>query len=191
MGGESLVKLGGLEDRCEQLKKIDSLIIAACGTSYLAGMYGANLMKELGCFKFVNAITAGEIKERDFPKQNGGFLSISQSGETMDLLIPFRLALKHNLTRINIVNKVNSTLARENPCGVFLNCGREFSVASTKAFVCQVVCLTLVALWFAQNKNFNATKKLRAKIMKELKVLSANMKATLESVNEKSIEIAA
>lgn len=93
--------------------------------------------------------------------------------------------------RINIVNKINSTLARENDCGVFLNCGREFSVASTKAFVCQVTVLTLVAIWFAQNKNFNATKNMRAKMINELKMLSANMKKTIDSVNEKSIEIAA
>lgn len=83
----------------------------------------------------------------------------------MDLLIPFRLAAENDQKRINIVNKVNSTLARENNCGVFLNCGREFSVASTKAFVCQVTCLILVAVWFAQYKNFNATKKMRAKVI--------------------------
>lgn len=147
--GDNLVKLGGFENQAEKLRKIDNLIIAACGTSHLAGLYGENLMMELGCFKFVQSITAGEIKERDLPKQNGGFLSISQSGETMDLLIPFRLAAKHGLTRLNVVNKVNSTLARENECGIFLNCGREFSVASTKAFVCQVTVMTLVALWFA------------------------------------------
>lgn len=76
----------------------------------------------------------------------------------MDLLIPFRKAGEHNMTRINVVNKVNSTLARENECGVFLNCGREFSVASTKAFSCQVVALILTSVWFAQYKNFNATK---------------------------------
>lgn len=67
----------------------------------------------------------------------------------MDLLIPFRMALEAGQTRINIVNKVNSTLARENNCGIFLNCGREFSVASTKAFTCQVVAITLVSIWFA------------------------------------------
>ena len=93
-------------------------------------------MNELGCFTTVTAKTAAEIYKRDFPKTNGGFMSISQSGETMDLLIPFRKALANNMTRINIVNKVNSTLARENECGLFLNCGREFSVASTKAFSC-------------------------------------------------------
>jgi len=133
-------------------------------------------MRDLGCFKYVQALIASEINHRDFPKQNGGFLSISQSGETMDLLIPFRKALENGQQRINVVNKVNSTLARENNCGIFLNCGREFSVASTKAFMCQVTVLTLVAIWFAQNKNFNATKKLRAKMMNELKMLSANVK---------------
>lgn len=73
----------------------------------------------------------------------------------MDLLIPFRLAEKMGLHRINVVNKVNSTLARENNCGVFLNCGRELSVASTKAYISQVVVLTLVALWFSQMKSYN------------------------------------
>ena len=108
-----------------------------------------HLMRELGCFRTVTAKTASEIGKRDYPRTGGGFLSISQSGETMDLLIPFRLAAEHGQTRINIVNKVNSTLARENKCGVYLNCGREFSVASTKAFTCQVVAIALIAIWFA------------------------------------------
>ena len=56
------------------------------------------------------------------------------------------------------MNKVNSTLARENKVGVFLNCGRELSVASTKAYISQVVVLLLVTMWFAQRKNFNGTK---------------------------------
>lgn len=191
MGGDNMVKLGGMDRSREQLCQVDNLIIAACGTSHLAGKYGEHLMKELGCFKYVESLIASEINDRDLPKSNGGFISISQSGETMDLLIPFRKAADHGLARINVVNKVNSTLARENNCGVFLNCGREFSVASTKAFICQVVVLNLVAIWFAQNKNFNATKKLRAKIMNELKMLSTNMKKTLESVPPMSAQIAA
>ena len=67
----------------------------------------------------------------------------------MDLLIPFRKAKEAGIQRINVVNKVMSTLAREEKCGVFLNCGRELSVASTKAFVSQVTVLALVSLWFA------------------------------------------
>jgi glucosamine--fructose-6-phosphate aminotransferase (isomerizing) len=60
-GGDNLVKLGGLDHELEKLKRVDSLIIAACGTSLLAGLYGEAIMKELGCFKFVNCISAGEI----------------------------------------------------------------------------------------------------------------------------------
>ena len=51
--------------------------------------------------------------------------------------------------------------------------------------------MTLIAVWFAQNKNFTATKKLRGKIINELKMLSANIKCTLANINEKSQEIAA
>lgn len=87
-----MVKLGGLDQKRDKLIEIDNLIIAACGTSHNAGSYGQYLMSELGCFKYVESLMASEIKERDLPKKNGGFLSISQSGETMDLLIPFRLA---------------------------------------------------------------------------------------------------
>jgi glutamine---fructose-6-phosphate transaminase (isomerizing) len=73
-------------------------------------------------------------------------------------LIPFRKAAKHDMLRVNVVNNVNSTLARENHVGVYLNCGRELSVASTKAYISQVVVLLLITMWFGQNKNFNGTK---------------------------------
>ena len=108
----------------------------------------------------------------------------------MDLLIPFRLADKMGLQRINVVNKVNSTLARENNCGVFLNCGRELSVASTKAYISQVVVLTIVALWFSQMKSYNQTKRIRARFIHELRNLSENMRTTLSTVNEFSQRMA-
>jgi glutamine---fructose-6-phosphate transaminase (isomerizing) len=77
MGGENMVKLGGLDAKREELVKIDNLIIAACGTSNNAGRYGEYLMRELGCFKYVESIIASEIFDRDLPKKNGGFISIS------------------------------------------------------------------------------------------------------------------
>jgi len=108
----------------------------------------------------------------------------------MDLLIPFRLADKCGMTRINVVNKVNSTLARENKCGVFINCGRELSVASTKAYTSQVVVLTLVALWFSQRKNYNGTKRLRMQIMKELQLLPDFMQKALDTCEDFSKSVA-
>lgn len=122
----------------------------------------------------MQAIAASEITPDDFKfkkREQAALLCVSQSGETMDLLNPFRMAKEMGLKRINVVNKVNSTLARENDCGVFINCGRELSVASTKAYIGQVVVLTLVALWFSQNKSYNASKKLRVQYIHELKCL--------------------
>lgn len=93
-------------------------------------------MREFGCFKTVDVKIASEILEEDFPEINGGLLSVSQSGETTDLLKPFELAGEKGLMRFNIVNNVESTLARGAKCGIFVNAGKEISIASTKAFIC-------------------------------------------------------
>ena len=138
-------------------------------------------MRDLDIFSYVEAKMASEIQDCDLHLlKNGGFLSVSQSGETMDLLDPFRKAKVAGLTRLNVVNKVMSTLAREENCGVFLNCGRELSVASTKAFISQVTVLTLVTLWFAQKRQYKKTKKVRAAIVSELRLLSGKMKKCID-----------
>ena len=153
-----MVRLGGLEKKQDDLMEVENLVMAACGTSHYATRYAEHIMNKLGCFEFVECKIASEITADDLRFKNprqAAILCVSQSGETMDLLIPFRLAEKMGLQRLNVVNKVNSTLARENNCGVFLNCGRELSVASTKAYITQVVVLLLVALWFSQRKSYN------------------------------------
>jgi glucosamine--fructose-6-phosphate aminotransferase (isomerizing) len=129
--------------------EIENLIIGACGTSFNASMVGAYFMKKLGCFNTVQPIVASEITRLDFPHNHVGLLSVSQSGETKDLLMILDVAKECGATCFNIVNKVESTLAREVKCGVFLNAGREISVASTKAFTTQVAVLALVAIWFS------------------------------------------
>lgn len=93
-------------------------------------------MRLLGCFKTVEVKIASEITKEDFPLTKGGLLSVSQSGMTTDLLRPFKEAGELGVTRFNIVNNVESTLAREAKCGLFLNAGKEISIASTKAFIC-------------------------------------------------------
>lgn len=133
---EGIVKLGGLDNDEEELINIENLMIAACGTSYYASNYGSYLMREFGCFQMIEVKIASEIQEKDFPKRNGGLLCVSQSGETTDVLAPFREAGRLGIKRFNIVNNVESTLAREAKCGVFVNAGKETSIASTKAFLC-------------------------------------------------------
>ena len=177
MSNKAMVRLGGLEANVDNLLEVENVIMAACGTSHYATKYAEVIMNNLGCFQYVDCKIASEITYEDlqfkYPHQ-AMMISVSQSGETMDLLIPFRKAKEKGLQRLNVVNKVFSTLARENNCGVFLNCGPEFSVASTKAYTTQVVVLTLVALWFSQRKSYNQTKRKRIAYINELKNLSKN-----------------
>lgn len=52
-------------------------MIAACGTSYYASLYGQHLMREFGCFEMVDVKIASEISEEDLTIENGGFLAVS------------------------------------------------------------------------------------------------------------------
>lgn len=63
-----------------------------------------------------------------------------------------QLAQDRNIKMISVVNAVGSHLARQTGCGVYLNAGREVAVASTKAFTSQVLVLTLIATWCAQQR---------------------------------------
>jgi glucosamine--fructose-6-phosphate aminotransferase (isomerizing) len=77
---------------------------------------------------------------------------------------------------------VDSLIAREVDCGVYLNAGHEVAVASTKAFTCQVVVLNLIAVWFAQKKNIHMME--RVHILSNLKQLSIQLDSVLDSIKE-------
>jgi glucosamine--fructose-6-phosphate aminotransferase (isomerizing) len=177
-----MVKLGGLDNDEPELINIENLLIAACGTSYYASLYGSLLMREFGCFNMIEVKIASEIQEKDFPVRNGGLLCVSQSGETTDLLKPFREAEELGLKRFNIVNNVESTLAREAKCGVFVNAGKESSIASTKAYLCQVIAFSLITIWFASRVNYKHSKQRRIKLWSELNTLSEKVKQVVTSV---------
>jgi len=132
---------------------VKNLLVAACGTSLFAGMYGARLMRALKCFDTVSTVDASEVQPETLPNQNGGMLVVSQSGETKDTHRALVHAEDVALPRFSVVNQVGSLIARTTKCGVYLNAGREHAVASTKAFTTQVVALALVAGWFAQYRH--------------------------------------
>lgn len=164
--------MGGLDHKKQELLTMENLIIAACGTSCYAGLYGAYLFKKLQSFNTVQVIPASEVNPDDFPVKGPGLLNISQSGETADLLRVVDMATAVGVMQFNVVNKVESSLARKVPVGVFLNAGREVSVASTKAFTSQVVVLALIACWFSQNRHPTKFQKERAQIIKDLSTIS-------------------
>jgi len=177
------VKLGGLEQHLDILKSIENIILLGCGTSYFASQYGAYHLKKLCNFNTVQVVDGADFNENDIPKiGNTAIIMVSQSGETKDLHRCVDIAKKNNITTIGVVNVVDSLIAREVDCGVYCNAGREIGVASTKSFISQVVCLSLIAIWFSGIQNTN--RKIREKYISDLQNLSNDIKITLESVRE-------
>lgn len=126
------------------IKKTRSLFITAAGTSYHAGL----LMK----FRLQNeakirceTILAGEFKEHaGFVGKGSVVITLSQSGETADVLEAVKEAKKRGAKVYTIVNAAGSTLARESNGVLLLNCGPEVGVAATKSFTAQVVVANMV-----------------------------------------------
>jgi glucosamine--fructose-6-phosphate aminotransferase (isomerizing) len=147
---DGTIKLGGLEVNQAELSKMKHLVISACGTSHYASRYGAQLMRHLDAFETVQCIDAAELSPDFMPAKNAGLLVISQSGETLDVMRSLEVAESLGIPRFSIVNAVGSLIARTTKCGVYSNAGREQAVASTKAFITQITCLSLIAAWFSE-----------------------------------------
>src|SRR3989344_7104502 len=138
---EGLVKLGGLYDVNENLRKIKRMIIAACGTSYFSGLIGKYMLEEYaGIAVEVDLASEFRYRKRIF-QDSDALLVISQSGETADTLEALREAKQKGILSLGIVNSVGSTIARETDAGIYQHIGPEISVASAKAFTSQVAIL--------------------------------------------------
>jgi glucosamine--fructose-6-phosphate aminotransferase (isomerizing) len=154
---EGMVKLGGLEELEEELKKINTLTILACGTSYFASMVGKYLIEEIANIP-VEVGLASEFRYRKRPyKEKEAFLFVSQSGETADSLKALEEVKKKNALTLGIVNVVGSSIARETDGGIYNHAGPEIGVASTKAFTSQLSILTLLAVYLGRQRDLSMT----------------------------------
>lgn len=183
------VRLGGLEaeHNVKELVRLENLILLGCGTSYHAGLVCSHFFKQFCNFNTVQVIDGAELTEDDIPKRGKtGFILLSQSGETRDLYRCIQLGRNKNVYLIGVVNVVDSMIAREVDCGVYLNAGREVAVASTKSFTSQIIVLTLMALWFSQKQDMNKIST-KVKMVKDLRNISESVKKTI-AISEAACE---
>jgi glutamine---fructose-6-phosphate transaminase (isomerizing) len=175
----SEVILGGLDTKIKELKEINNLILLGCGTSYFAGLHSVRFFKSLCNFNVVQVFDGADFDISDVPKiGKTALVLISQSGETKDLHRCVSIAKESNIITIGIINVVDSLIAREVDCGIYLNAGREMAVASTKAFTSQTICLSLLAIWFSQIHNINQSK--RQQFITDLQNLSNDVSNCIE-----------
>tara|TARA_B100000508_G_C11457138_1_gene277292 strand:- start:122 stop:1945 length:1824 start_codon:yes stop_codon:yes gene_type:complete len=150
------VILGGLTLLIPYLSDIKNIILLGCGTSYNASVIGYYYLREIKQLNIVRYIDGSEFNKYDIP-HIGKTLVIfcSQSGETKDLHRAIDIAKSNNCITMGIVNVVDSIIAREVDCGIYLNAGREVAVASTKSFTSMIVVLSLFHIWLCQKLILN------------------------------------
>lgn len=173
------VNLGGLNSMKDELLEVNNLIILGCGTSLHAALIGKVFMDELENFDSVHVFDGAEFSKKCIPRKGKtALLLLSQSGETQDLHRCIKIGRDYDLIIMSVVNVVDSMIAREADCGVYLNAGREVAVASTKAFTSQLVILNLIAIWFSQN--FIKHSMVCKKMINDLRNLSSDVQDAIQ-----------
>ena len=133
----------------EEICAIKRLYIVACGSAYHTGVTNKYVFEGLARIP-VEVDVASEFRYRNpILEKDSLVIIISQSGETADSLAALRLAKQRGCTTLGIVNVVGSSIAREADKVMYTWAGPEISVATTKAYSCQLVALYLLALKFA------------------------------------------
>jgi glutamine---fructose-6-phosphate transaminase (isomerizing) len=173
-------RLSGLDLKIK-FKKIDKIVIIACGTAFNAGLVGKYAIEKWGNIP-VDVELASEYRYRE-PSLNEKTLviPISQSGETMDTLMALRYAKSKGAKILSVCNTNGSTIARESDSVLYTHAGPEIAVASTKAFATQLVAMYLIGLEIGRKLN-TLTKKEIKFICEELSQLPARVEQILETV---------
>ncbi len=148
-------KFGGLNMDIQQLRRVDRIVLTACGTSWHAALVGEYLIEEFARIP-VEVEYASEFRYRNPPMTDRTMtFAITQSGETADTLAALRESRRKGHSTLAICNVVGSTIAREADGGIYLHAGPEIGVASTKAFTSQVTALMLLALYFGRMRHLS------------------------------------
>ncbi|MEW6522387.1 MAG: glutamine--fructose-6-phosphate transaminase (isomerizing) [Bacillota bacterium] len=143
-GGEVTLEEFGLDE--EGARALQRLHLVACGTAYHACLVGKYLIERLARLP-VEAELASEFRYRDPIVEPGSLLiAVSQSGETADTLAALREGRRRGARTVAISNVMGSTIAREADSAFYTWAGLEQAVASTKAYVTQLVALSLLAV---------------------------------------------
>ena len=162
----NIIKLGGLDNIHNIINYIEFVYIIGCGTSYYAALIGEHYLNETKKFVCVKSVNACEFNENILPniKNFSTTLCIflSQSGETMDVYNCLKICKAKKCITLGIINKVDSLIAREVYCGIYINAGTEISVASTKSFTSMLIVLSLLSMWFVNNDYYNNITKIDA-----------------------------
>jgi glucosamine--fructose-6-phosphate aminotransferase (isomerizing) len=165
----------------EEIRSLKKIVIIACGTAYYASMVAKYAIEKWAKIT-VEVEVASEFRYRDsIIDKDTLVIAISQSGETMDTLMALRHAKASGAKTLAICNTVSSTIPRESDAVIYTHAGPEIAVASTKAFVTQLIAGYLIGLYLAQTRGEMEEDEVRS-IFEDMNELPAKIEQILETV---------
>lgn len=174
------VNLDKIELTKEQLENVDRIYIIACGTAYHAGLIGKHAIEKL-CRIPVEVEVASEFRYRNpIITDRTLVMVVSQSGETADTLAVLRDSKKKGARVLAVTNVVGSSISREADDVLYTLAGPEIAVASTKAYVTQLIAMYIIALYFAELKGNLASDEVE-KVKEEMLKLPEKVEEVLKS----------
>lgn len=149
---KGFIKMAGVDDHLEKFLNANRIIVAACGTSWHAGLVAEYIFEDIARIP-VEVEYASEFRYRNpVIGPNDILIAISQSGETADTMAAIKLAKESGAFVFGVCNVVGSSISRETHAGAYTHAGPEIGVASTKAFTTQITVLSLIALKLGKAK---------------------------------------
>jgi len=161
------------------LESVERIIILACGTSWHAALVGEFLLEGLARIP-VEVEYASEFRYRQpLISPNTLVIAISQSGETADTLAALNEAKSLGAPVLSICNVVDSTIPRASDCTLYTRAGPEIGVASTKAFMTQVIALYLLTAKFIELRKSLPKEKIK-ELLLDLMILPKQLDFVLD-----------
>jgi glutamine---fructose-6-phosphate transaminase (isomerizing) len=165
------------------LKEISSITLIGCGTAYHSCLMAKYWFEGLTNFDVTIDIASEFRYRKNRFKKNNLYIFVSQSGETADTYAALDLCNKNDMKTCSVVNVIESSIARDSKFVLPIHCGPEIGVASTKAFLGQMMVLYIFTLKLAYLKK-DLEKKMYINKIKDLKTLPKLVKQTLLTENK-------
>lgn len=128
------------------IKKYKNIDIVACGSASFAGEVGKYYIEKYANIK-TDVYYASEYRyQRNFFNKDTLVILISQSGETADTLAALKIAKENGIDTLAIVNRRDSSIARDADNVIYTEAGIEIAVATTKAYLAQIIILLLLSI---------------------------------------------
>lgn len=181
LGKNNEILLDELHLTKDEVRSLKKIVVLACGTAYHAGMVAKYAIEKWAKIA-VEVEVASEFRYRDSVIDKDTLvIAISQSGETMDTLMALRHAKVAGAKILAVCNTNSSTIPRESDAVLYTHAGPEIAVASTKAFLTQVVAVYLIGLYLAQTRGEMNSEEVRG-IFDAMAELPAKIEQILETV---------